>query len=308
VSRRIHVETWDPEYGSPMGQLAPDETHASVDPQVELAPADWRPLTPPDGTERARNLLFIDGVRRIDAIVWIEDGQGAPVRRGLCASYAAGVLRAAERAVVEQAEVRRALFCRAPGAAIDTKVGRFEMMACAEDELDQLSLGLQQRLRDLEIEVAAGLAVDADLVVIDGPLGGRAQVPGAVGYVKTHRVSYLPPELDAVVGQLAPGQRSPLFLTSTAFTRYSFYLRLPGPVAHPWSGITRIEAPGDLRAAEAVELADRCALTLPAYASVPHKDPRAPQNLFPIGGLERELRHRLGDAALVQRALRTAVV
>jgi hypothetical protein len=48
------------------------------------------------------------------------------------------------------------------------------------------------------------------------------------------------------------------------------------------------------------------AATLPAYASTPHKDPRAPQNLFPIAGLERELRRRLGDAALVHRALRLA--
>lgn len=37
-----------------------------------------------------------------------------------------------------------------------------------------------------------------------------------------------------------------------------------------------------------------------------HKAPRAPQNLFSIAGLERELRHRLGDAGFVQRALRNA--
>ena len=44
---------------------------------------------------------------------------------------------------------------------------------------------------------------------------------------------------------------------------------------------------------------------IPRYASVPQKDPRAPQNLFPIGGLERELRRRLGgDHALVHRALK----
>ena len=45
---------------------------------------------------------------------------------------------------------------------------------------------------------------------------------------------------------------------------------------------------------------------LPRYGSSPHKDPRAPQNLFPIGGLERELRRRLGDPLLIQRALREA--
>jgi hypothetical protein len=91
-----------------------------------------------------------------------------------------------------------------------------------------------------------------------------------------------------------------------AWARYSWFLRLPGPVGHPGSGITRLEASGDLRAAEATALADRSPVTLPGYASVPHKDPRVPQNLFPIGGLERALRHRLGDAARVQCALRIA--
>ena len=68
----------------------------------------------------------------------------------------------------------------------------------------------------------------------------------------------------------------------------------------------RLEAAADQSVEEAARLADLTAVTLPAYASVPHKDPRAPQNLFPIGGLERELRHRLGDAALVHRALRVS--
>ena len=54
--------------------------------------------------------------------------------------------------------------------------------------------------------------------------------------------------------------------------------------------------------------ADRTALTLPRYASQPHRDPRAPQNLLPIAGLERALKRRLGDAALLERQLRAAAV
>ena len=46
--------------------------------------------------------------------------------------------------------------------------------------------------------------------------------------------------------------------------------------------------------------------TLPRFASAPHKDPRAPQNLYPISGLERVLRRRLGDPLLILRALRSA--
>jgi hypothetical protein len=47
---------------------------------------------------------------------------------------------------------------------------------------------------------------------------------------------------------------------------------------------------------------------LPKLSSAPHKDPRAPQNLVPIGGLERELRRRLGDQQLLYRALRAAAM
>jgi hypothetical protein len=43
--------------------------------------------------------------------------------------------------------------------------------------------------------------------------------------------------------------------------------------------------------------------TLPRFASSPHKEPRAPQNLYPIAGLERALRRRLGDPALLYREL-----
>ena len=48
------------------------------------------------------------------------------------------------------------------------------------------------------------------------------------------------------------------------------------------------------------------AAVLPRFASEPHKDTRAPQNLYPIGGLERHLRHRLGDQALLFRSLQRA--
>ena len=48
------------------------------------------------------------------------------------------------------------------------------------------------------------------------------------------------------------------------------------------------------------------AAVLPRFASEPHKDTRAPQNLYPIGGLERELRHRFGDQALLFRSLQRA--
>ena len=70
----------------------------------------------------------------------------------------------------------------------------------------------------------------------------------------------------------------------------------------------RCEASGHLPLADVVAIADRTAALLPLVASEPHIDPRAPQNLVPIGALERQLRHRMGDPGLVYRALRAAVM
>jgi hypothetical protein len=55
-----------------------------------------------------------------------------------------------------------------------------------------------------------------------------------------------------------------------------------------------------------IRLANLSQSCLARFASDSSKDSRAPQNLYPIGGLERELRHRLGDPKLLYRALREA--
>ena len=54
------------------------------------------------------------------------------------------------------------------------------------------------------------------------------------------------------------------------------------------------------------ELAEISQLCLGRFASTEYKDGRAPQNLYPIAGLERELRRRLGDQQLLYRSLRGA--
>jgi hypothetical protein len=96
-----------------------------------------------------------------------------------------------------------------------------------------------------------------------------------------------------------------VFTIGTSFSRHSWYLRLPNADGSPWAGIVRCECSSDLAPAAAIALAHTSSATLPRFASEPHKDTRAPQNLYPIGGLERELRRRLGDQALLYRALRT---
>ena len=109
-----------------------------------------------------------------------------------------------------------------------------------------------------------------------------------------------------MVGLLDAGQRTPVFRMGTTWDRHSWYLRLPCLPSAPWSGIVRVECSPDLAGDDAVTLANLSQVTLARYASTEYKDSRAPQNLYPIAGLERELRRRLGDSRLLYRALRVA--
>jgi hypothetical protein len=303
---RIDVEPWAPEFGSPIESEVLSPTDAQVDVSVEYAAAAWRPIDAESSIEPAGCVDFIDGVRRIDARVWITFDEGT-TRMGLCASFAAGRVRCAgTSAHIVTAEMRRGLFSTAGAPHLETKAGTWRACAVASDDIEKLTQGVQERMADLERAVAVAAADEEHaLLVLDGPLTGKLDLVGAVGYVKTHRVAYLPPEVSPLIAQLTAGQRTPLFVTQGTWSRYNWYLRLPGPGAHAWSGIVRCEASADLPLDEARRLADTTARTLPRFASRPHKDPRAPQNLYPIAGLERELRRRLGDAAWIWRGIKS---
>jgi hypothetical protein len=69
------------------------------------------------------------------------------------------------------------------------------------------------------------------------------------------------------------------------------------------AGLLRLETSAGLDRPAVVALADLSARTLPRFASDPVRDPRAPQNLYPVGALEGRLRHLLGDSMKIRRAL-----
>ncbi|MGH3246017.1 MAG: hypothetical protein ACRDOI_07370 [Trebonia sp.] len=330
------VDGWDPSYGASLeveGQL--EESTARIDASVELPTGRWRPIDPEAAGPLPEAILFVDGVRRVEAQVWI-DGESLPadpgtgeVRPGeptaaLCASYAAGVVCCcAAGAHLVASERRRGLFSVAPHASdIRTRAGGYRahhvrIKRAGAPVMTALSQSLQRSLADVEVDVAkaardpagpamTGHASTSDLLIVDGPLLGRQHLPRALGFIKSHHATYLPPDLNAVVGALTPGQRTPAFLMGTSWDRHSWYLRLPGPKGAPWSGVVRMECPATLPVAEVTRLAGLSQRSLGRFASDAYKDSRAPQNLYPIGGLERELRRRLGDPRLLYRALREA--
>jgi len=348
---RFSVDGWDPSYGASLelegqleGQLA--ESTARIDPDVEVPAGRWRPVDPDPSGPLPDALLFVDGVRRVEAQLWI-DGD-APPQAGeptaaLCASYAAGVVCCcAAGAHLVVAKLRRGLFSVAPHASdIRTRAGQYQahhvrIKRAGAPVMTTLSQALQAKLAEVEAiaateargepaappgsrpyeagrDPAAGPQSAAhpagsasDLLIVDGPLRGRQHLPRVLGYIKSHHATYLPPELNALVRALAPGQRTPVFHMGTSWDRHSWYLRLPGPAGSPWAGVVRVECPADLPVTEVTRLAGLSQRCLGRFASAAYKDSRAPQNLYPIAGLERELRRRLGDPRLLYRALRAA--
>jgi hypothetical protein len=324
---RFSVDGWDPGYGTSMeveDQLG--ESTATIDVSVELPGDQWRAVSPVPGQPPPAALLFVDGVRRIEARVWIDDqdpdgGPAAQASSALCASYAAGVVCCChQQAHIVLVETRRGLFTVAPHATdIVTWAGEYTACRTAANPATPLpvvlSQALQRRLGEIEVQTAIaaratmadhGVPEGSDLLVVDGPLRGRQHLPRTLGYIKSHQARYLPPELNALVSALQPGQRTPVFLMGTSWDRHSWYLRLPGPAGAPWAGIVRIECSADLPLREVTRLAALSQSCLGRFASVSYKDSRAPQNLYPIAGLEGQLRRRLGDPRLLYRALRRA--
>lgn len=299
----VSVESWSPGWGSSLqggDELVP--THGEVDVGCEVPAGRWEPRGAA-GTP-AERVVFVDGVRRVDAQLWVTDERGT--RPGLAVSLAAGLVTCDGRAVVGPTRTRRGIVGQAPMPRLDVRGAVYDRMHVGGGDPETLLAGAQDRLGTLERTVAAD-APDGDLLVVDGPLPGDHGLAHAVGYVKSHHMAYLPDEQAAVIGRLPPGRRSPLFVIQTSRSRYSWYLRLPGGRGHPWAGVVRCEASADLGVGEAAALADRVTASLPRFASQPHKDPRAPQNLYPIAGLERRLKRLLGDARLLERGLRSAV-
>ncbi len=313
---RFSIDSWDPAYGTSLQEASEELADAQVrmDLTVEVEPDAWRPVAP-DGSTPPDVILFVDGVRRTEAHVWTHSDDPFQAAPGMCASYAAGVVRSSGgNAEVVSAEVRRGLFTVDPAAeSISTSAGVWQVnhSAPGANPPGQLFVqALQRKLTELEVVCAASarshLPAEDDLLLIDGPLRNRTELPRTLAFIKTQQAKYLPPELNRVVGELAPGERTPVFLLGTEWDRHTWYMRLPGGSGSPWAGVIRVECSPALDALDAVALAYVSQATLPRYASEAFREMRAPQNLYPVAGLERHLRHRLGDPRLLRRILQAA--
>ena len=329
----LRLLPWSPEYGSgpeadpPAGDDAGDEDGGgAADTAIEGA---WEARRPRGAPPRA--VQIVDGVRRVEAHA-IDDEDGT-LAYGLFGSWAVGAVRCeggrsrvldADAGGGERLRVGR-VYLQGGGdpRAVEVEAGgsrlRFEARA-APGALapGDLANALNWRMLDEEAQLAASLAdEEGALTIVDGPLRLGSEGRRVAGYVKRARRWYLPPREFALLGALELGERTPLFRIAgggEAGRRgrpdiFAWYLRIAalGPRYHHLASVVRLEAPGALPPGEAAALADATALALPRLASSPVRDPRAPQNLTPVGALEGVLRRRLGDRRWLRRRIEAAL-
>jgi len=186
----------------------------------------------------------------------------------------------------------------------------FQPRSVAENDPAAPLGGLQAEMRRSEAGLAERLSAEVDVVFQDGPLTFVTAATGCVvGFVKRLQHPYLEPVAAALLPALDVGERTPLFLIPGKSPLYSWYQRIAfgRVIESALTGVVRLEAPAGRGLVEAVRLADLSAREIPRFASSATRDPRAPQNLYPIGGLESRLKHLLGDPALLRRAVEASL-
>jgi uncharacterized protein len=310
---KLRIDPWDPEFGGSVELELDLGPPAGLDLDVEIAGV-WSPIEAPRHRPEAC-CAFIDGVRRIDARLFAENESGsAPALAG---SWAVGAAwsslppRISDVKIGRELVVGGGLIADAISADLGGRRLSFAPRSVAGVTPADPILGLQNAMRASESQLAQEILAGggAQLVVSDGPLTYFASGP-AVGLIKRQARAYLDGERAKVLERLDVGERSPIFkLGEQRLERYSWYLRLarPRPIDGAMAGLVRLE----VAAVEGLEGAQRraelCCQVLPRFAPSPGRDPRAPQNLYPIAALEGRLRHRLGDALLIRRALEVKI-
>lgn len=304
---------------------------------IDIETPRWAALAPRPIPERLREVYVVDGRRRMESRVFIDDGQGGSGVGGFGA-YVAGAVRlcphGSQPAALENVRAHRVL-AYAPGLRIDPyrlsprhpQSGELEyapLLCSSADPLAPLH-AVQAAMLSAEQGLSHGLASRvpfdeedereelASLTLQDGTLRSKNLGGAVVGCVKTMQTQYLPPDRAGLLAELRSGERTPILHLSYGegrVTRFTWYVRLSEATfyQHPMSGVMRLEmyAPDEADFLPPIvrKVAQLSGTLLRRLASKAHKDPRAPQNLIPTAALEQAMSRAMGSQDLVTRRIR----
>jgi hypothetical protein len=307
----LSLDPWSTDYGSAFEFEEESEEAPSFEVNALIETADWSRGITPQPIPFPELVGFVDGVQRIESWARVDDEESSSV--AVLASVAVGsVFSTPGRASVSVDYVSRVLAIGGPTRAEPLVVpmrGRplvFETLPATGTGRHGAMQAAAVRRRDLELASIQKHLPSTPLVIADGRLIDLTRGPNQLaGIAKTLHQLYVAGEQRALIPRLDAGERTPVFLIKDSWgSRYSWFLRLPHtrPIHHSYAGIVRLEIPED-ESRSPVEVADMLSHNLPRFASQPAHDPRAPQNLVPVGGLEKRLRHEMGDQAFIRRAI-----
>jgi hypothetical protein len=325
------MDPWAIDYDTALNTDPQHETASEIDLAVERPAGEWQPVSPTGHAGGWQEVLFLDGSRRLEARLHLEDDTGH-LAYGALATTAVGAVRTlpfvssgARATFARPPRIRR--WCLASsglqGEAIGLTaqagwLGELTYLPESFPESDPAAVipALQKLMHAEERELASDMAQlwpDA-LLIFDGSLPFQAPGPHMAGYLKTFSEMRVGGAELQVVRQLREGQRSPLYLVrhrDSTHAYFEWFLRLRDPLAwhNTLAGMVRMQvyasSQPDRRLAFALSVADWSALHLPSFATRAHQDPRAPQQLLPIRALEAELRRHMGHPLLLNRRMLT---
>lgn len=311
----IRIDPWAVEYGGEIPTEFPigADDDVEVDASVEYEETHWAPVVPVHADLPAE-LAIVDGVRRMEARLVV--ARSGRILHGALGAYGVGVVHCRNGHATFGEEIRGRLAIFGGGEILPNEIVVAPSLVYAprsvpEEDPEAPLRGLHREMRAVEEQFARRLAADSNVLVIaDGPLSIADLTPGrVVGFVKRLFKLYLGPAQLPVLRALSSGARTPVFLIRSAgrFARYSWFTRIAKRLAveSDFTGLVRLEVSEGIGLAEAIRLADMTTSIVPRFVPSRSRDPRAPQNLVPIGALEQYLRRGLGDTRLIHRRLAT---
>lgn len=313
---RLRLLAWDADYSGELAlEGAEEEVDEGIDLSTEQPAGSWQAIMPL-AAPRPASTVFVDGVRRID--VRLVGSRPDRIFHGIFGSYAVGTTILEPGTARFGRRVVRRLVVLGSGESLPHAVHvgpalDFEPLSTPDTEPDAPLRALQRDMRRAEEQLAGNAVTESDaLVIVDGPLTFESQHGDrVVGYVKGIHDLHLPGDHLPFLASLPPSSRTPLFaLPGRRFARFSWFVRLAEPPAGSADlfGLARLEVVASVGIDAARALADATTALLPLLAPPRGRDPRSPQNLLPIGGLEAHLRQWLGDRRVVRSQIERAVV
>lgn len=332
---RIRLDPWPVDMEG--GQLGLQRFDGEL---IDIETPRWAAVPPRPIPARLQTVYVVDGKRRMESRVFIEDEGGAAGLGGFGA-YVVGAVElcphGSRPATLRDVRAGRVL-AHAPGLRVDPcrlsprdpHTGQLQYEPVVADSAEPLAPlhKLQQLMLHAEQELSHGLASAVPfseeddrealtaLTLQDGTLRSQNLGGAVVGCVKTMQTQYLPPDRAGLLAALQPGERTPILHLRSEHgrvTRFTWYVRLCEAAfyQHPLSGVMRLEmyAPEDPDFLPPIvrTVANLSGTLLRRLASQAHKDPRAPQNLIPTAALEQAMTRAMGSADLVTRRLRAHI-